>query len=68
MRGGEMRPNNQVVYMDTAADVVLRQQGKDKFSVRYCSHFKEDLNYAEAAAELGACLMHAAACNGRLTQ
>ena len=27
---------------------------------------KNNLTYAEAAAELGACIMHAAACEGKL--
>lgn len=44
----------------------LYQTGFDKFAVRYGLQLKEGLSYAEAAAELGACIMHALACEGRL--
>ena len=46
--------------------IELRQQGVDRFSVRYGLELKTGLNYADAAAELGACIMHKAACDGAL--
>lgn len=46
--------------------IELRQQGVDRFSVRYGLQLKTRLDYAAAAAELGACIMHMAACDGAL--
>lgn len=46
--------------------VRLYQTGKDQFVVEYGSQVKEHLTYSEAARELGACLMHAMACVGRI--
>ena len=44
----------------------LEQQGVDRFTVVYGLQVKKDLTYADAASELGACIMHALACEGRL--
>ena len=55
--------------LDTIAgahDIALDQQGKDRFRVTYGVQVKEGLTYAEAAKELGVCIMHALACDGRL--
>lgn len=46
--------------------IELRQQGRDRFSVRYGLQLKERLTYGEAALELGACIMHMRACDGAL--
>lgn len=46
--------------------IELRQQGRDRFSVRYGLQLKTGLSYADAAAELGACIMHSLACDGLL--
>ena len=46
--------------------IELTQQGRDRFTVIYWKQIKNNLTYAEAAAELGACIMHAAACEGKL--
>ena len=46
--------------------IELRQQGRDVFSVRYGLQFKGGMGYTSAAAELGECIMHAAACDGLL--
>lgn len=46
--------------------IELRQQGRDRFSVRYGLELKERLTYSEAAHQLGACIMHDAACESRL--
>lgn len=46
--------------------VILRQQGPDDFTVRYGQQVKEHLTYAQAARELGSCLMHGLACEGKL--
>lgn len=47
-------------------DIELIQKGVDKFTVRYCKQVKDGLTYGEAASELGAAIMHALACDGRL--
>lgn len=44
----------------------LTQTGIDRFTVTYGLQVKKGLSYTEAALELGACLMHAAACDGVL--
>lgn len=46
--------------------IELRQQGRNRFSVRYGLALYGHLDYGEAAAELGRCIMHAAACDGKL--
>lgn len=46
--------------------IELRQQGVDRFSVRYGLQLKTGLDYGRAAAELGACIMHVRACDGVL--
>lgn len=49
-----------------AGRVELTQQGADSFTVTYGRQVRAGLTYAAAAAELGACIMHAAACAGDL--
>lgn len=46
--------------------IELKQHGRNKFSVRYGLQLKTGLTYSEAARELGACLMHDAACESKL--
>lgn len=46
--------------------VTLAQHAKDNFAVVYGKQVKEGLSYEEACTELGACVMHALACGGRL--
>jgi hypothetical protein len=46
--------------------IELRQRGRNNFTVRYGLQVKSGLDYAQAAAELGACIMHLAACNSTL--
>lgn len=46
--------------------VRLIQTGFDQFTVQYGKQIKRGLNYGDAASELGACLMHLCACEGRL--
>lgn len=46
--------------------VQLLQSGKDNFSVTYGKQIKHGLTYANAASELGAAIMHALACDGKL--
>jgi len=49
-----------------AFPVLLHQTGLDRFKVTYGKQIKSGLNYSDAAHELGACLMHAMACDGKL--
>ena len=46
--------------------IELRQQGRNRFSVRYGLSLKENLTYDQAAAELGAVIMHMQSCDGLL--
>lgn len=50
----------------TVGAVSLVQTGFDRFSVTYGKSTKEGLDYAQAASEFGACVMHDLACEGRL--
>jgi hypothetical protein len=47
-------------------EIRLTQQGVDRFTVTYGKQVRDGLCYEEAASELGSCLMHAAACEGKL--
>lgn len=51
---------------DLAFPVRLEQTGVDKFVVTYGKQVKSGLTYAQAASELGADIMHALACDGKL--
>lgn len=46
--------------------IELKRKSSNNFSVVYGKQFKDGLTYAEAAKELGACIMHALACEGKL--
>lgn len=49
-----------------AFPIHLERQGKDRFTVVYGLQVKKDLDYGEAAMELGSCIMHTLACEGKL--
>ncbi len=49
-----------------AFPIQLFQRGKDSFRVVYGLQITDHLTYAQAATELGACIMHALALEGRL--
>ena len=44
----------------------LTQEGVDRFTVHYGKQVTGNLTYSDAARELGACIMHAAAGQGML--
>jgi hypothetical protein len=46
--------------------VKLEQSAGGKFRVTYGQLVSPNLTYEEAANQLGACIMHAAACEGKL--
>lgn len=46
--------------------IILSQHGRDNFTVTYWKQVKRKLNYGAAASELGACIMHALACESIL--
>jgi hypothetical protein len=52
--------------LSTGYPVRLLQTGIDRFTVEYGKQIKRGLNYGDAAKELGLCLMHLCACEGRL--
>ena len=49
-----------------AFPITLTQQGIDRFTVIYGKQIKARLTYGQAATELGACIMHALACEDLL--
>lgn len=51
---------------DIDSPIKLEQVGCDNFTVTYGNLVSRNLRYSDAAAELGACIMHALACAGRL--
>ena len=51
---------------DLAFPIRLEQDGVNRFTVVYGRQVKRDLSYAQAATELGECIMHALACDSRL--
>lgn len=51
---------------DLAYPISLEQQGHQRFTVTYGKQVRTHLNYSQAAAELGSCIMHALACEARL--
>jgi len=59
---------SKVCYQVTVAgfDITLSQQGKNNFSVQYDRLLTQMMPYDEAALELGACIMQALACDGKL--
>ena len=46
--------------------ITLQQAGRDNFRVTYGQQVRSGLTYSEAAGELGASVMHALACVGKL--
>ena len=63
------RKTSKVCYQVTIGagfDITLAQKDVDNFSVQYGKQFTEKLTYTEAALELGACIMHALACEDKL--
>jgi len=53
-------------FLDGAWPVKLEQFANGKFRVTYGLQVNSGLSYSQAAMELGACLMHSAACEGDL--
>ena len=58
----------QTCFETTIAEmpITLEQAANKTFRVTYWKQIKSDLNYRDAALELGACIMHALACEGKL--
>lgn len=56
-------------YPNGAAEIKLEQHGgrKHLFRVTYGLQISDQLTYAAAAKELGACLLHAFCCEGLAT-
>lgn len=46
--------------------IKLQQHGRDSFRVTYGQQVNDRLTYSEAAAELGAAIMHRLACESQL--
>lgn len=52
--------------LTAAYPIKLEQTGVNSFTVTYGLRIKKHLTYTDAASELGSCIMHAAACDGKL--
>jgi len=52
---------------DLAFPVKLEQTGLNSFTVTYGLQVRKYLCYTQACTELGACIMHALACDGKLS-
>jgi hypothetical protein len=61
-----MTPKNCLDLAEMAFPIALIQNGVNRFTVKYGLQIKAKLTYSEAASELGACIMHALACDGKL--
>jgi len=61
-----MKRTTCIELSDTAYPIRLEQTGKDNFIVTYGLQVKDHLTYGQAAKELGCCIMHALACDGKL--
>lgn len=59
-------PNNPFNDARSSKMIELQQTGFDRFTVVYGLQVKRNLSYAQAAAELGACIMHYQCCEGHL--
>lgn len=61
-------PRTKIVYEVKLAgyNIQLRKRSANNFTVVYGAQVKPSLTYYEATHELGACIMHALACEGRL--
>ncbi len=51
---------------DMAFPIRLLQTGVDSFTVEYGKQIKQRLSYGNACTELGAAIMHALACDGKV--
>jgi hypothetical protein len=47
-------------------DIVLKQTGKDRFTVLYGMQVDSGLDYCEAAAKIGQAILHALCCQGKM--
>lgn len=59
--------NETILNMDTLEfPITMSQQGANEFTVTYGRQIKGGLDYNQAASELGYCILHALACEGKL--
>lgn len=61
-----IRRNYAITDITPQYPIYLDQRGPDNFTVTYGLQVKRNLDYRSAALELGACIMHALACEDRL--
>lgn len=54
------------LYGQAPVNVALSQQGRNRFTVRYFKQVKARLTYEQACVELGACILHALACDSKI--
>ena len=51
---------------DMAFPIKVEQRANGRFRVTYGAEIRDDLDYNAAAKELGLCVFHALACDGKL--
>lgn len=61
-----MKPKLCFEINDMAFPIKLEQSGVNRFRVTYGKQVTRNLSYAAACAELGASIMHALACDGKI--
>lgn len=67
-RAKRITPSDKTVYRVEIAgmDITLRKRSNNSFTVVYGKQVHNGLTYANAAKELGECIMHALALEGKL--
>lgn len=61
-----MAKMNVCLEMPLVFDIKVEQSAHGKFRVTYGKQVRRDLDYVEAAHELGECIFHALACEGKV--
>ena len=62
--GAETETKENVIKQDGA--IALLQKGPDDFTVIYGKQRKEHLDYGQACEEMGTCILHQLACDGKI--
>jgi hypothetical protein len=68
MKVKKPKPNPRPIWScgNIAFPLELSRTGRGRYTVQYGKQEKRNLDYLQAASELGVCLMHALACDGKV--
>ncbi len=68
MKVRKPKPKPQPIWRcgNIAFPLELSRTGRNRYTVQYGKQVKAGLDYLQAASELGVCLMHALACEGKV--